>query len=360
MYNSRIEEGRNMKNVLQEFKEYIKSFPEDALPLIAIVSHDNPDPDSLGAALGMQRLLRHWNSNIKTNIVYGGEISHPQNKTMVNLLGINPMRKQDIKEILESTKAFIVVDSLPDRSLQDIECLFTIDHHKGDTKKSKFKDIRPVGATCSIIWEYFKQEGLTLDKSSDIDADIATAMAVGIKTDTSDLSSDNVTDLDFDAYKSLIGFVNQRKLAQIIRYPLPPYHFELRSRLDQEKNSISDSGVFIGGIGYIVPSKRDALPTIAEERARVEGTDTAFIFAIVGSNIELSVRSNGLSLDVNAICQNLFGKDFGGGKMGAGAARIPMGILAIDSDPPEIQDKMWEAIRDKIQHKILTEMSRYR
>lgn len=349
-----------MENALQKFKEYIKSFPEDSLPSVAIVSHDNPDPDSIGSALGMQRLIKLWNPSIKTTILYGGEISHPQNKTMVNILNVNPTNKQDVKDLNEIAKVFVVVDSLPDRSLQGIECAFTVDHHKGDTKKSKFKDIRMVGAASSIVWEYFQQEQLVLDKDSDEDCDIATALVVGIKTDTSDLSSDNVTDLDFEAYKHLIGFVNQRKLALIIKYPLPPYHFELRSRLDQEGNSLTDSGVFIGGIGYIVPSKRDALPTIAEERARVEGTDTAFIYAIVGGNIELSVRSNGLSLDVNTICQNLFGKEFGGGKMGAGAVRMPMGILSIENDPPEIQQKMWEAIRDKMLHKIQAEMSRYR
>jgi nanoRNase/pAp phosphatase (c-di-AMP/oligoRNAs hydrolase) len=348
------------KYPLQKLKEYIKGLStEDSVPTVVIVSHDNPDPDSLGSALGMQRLLKFWNPNIKTVILYGGEISHPQNKTMVNILNINPVLKQDYKETVDN-RVFIVVDSIPDRSLPNEECLYTIDHHKGDTRKSKYKDIRLVGATSSIVWDYFQKEGLELDNTSDEDMDVATALVVGIKTDTSDLSSDNVTDLDFDAYKHLIGFVNQRKLALIIKYPLPPYHFELRSRLDQEGNSMLDNGVFIGGIGYIVPSKRDALPTIAEERSRVEGTDTAIIFAIVGDNIEVSVRSNGLSLDVNAICQNLFGKEYGGGKMGAGATRCPMGVLSIEDDPPEIQDKMWIAIRAKMQHKILAEMSRYR
>jgi len=176
---------------------------------------------------------------------------------------------------------------------------------------------------------------------------------MGIKTDTSDLVTDNITDLDFQAYRNLLEHVNQRHLSAIISYPIPPHFFELRSNLDQDENIRSDGGVFVGGVGYISSSKRDALPALAEERARVEGIETAFVFGIVGENIEVSVRSVGLSVDVNALCQKLFGKQYAGGKMGAGAAKIPLGFMALDPNVPnEVKEKVWEAVKERIIDKI--------
>jgi nanoRNase/pAp phosphatase (c-di-AMP/oligoRNAs hydrolase) len=93
---------------------------------------------------------------------------------------------------------------------------------------------------------------------------------------------------------------------------------------------------------------------LAEERARTEGIHTAFVFAIVGDCIEVSVRSVGLSVDVNSLCQKIFGKQNAGGKMGAGAAKLPLGFFAIDPNMEEsLKDKMWDAIRDFIIDKIL-------
>lgn len=359
-----------MDTPLQRFKAAILTVAKDSpSPVIEVViaMHDNPDPDCIGAAVGLQKLLKAWfvdipNKEVKCLFVHDGEISHNQNKTMINVLNISliGIEKYEIASE-DSTRLFVSVDCLPERCcLAGEEFLFSIDHHKTDTKKAKIKDIRQVGACSSIIFDYLQKEGIKFDKDNDEDRNVATALIMGIKTDTSDLASDNIDDLDFEAFKYLIGYVDQNKLSIIIRYPLPPYYFELRSKLDQEGNSMLENGIYIGGIGYIAPSKRDVLPTIADERSRVDGTNTSFIFAIVGTNIEVSVRSNGFSVDVNSLCQNIFGKEYGGGKMGAGAAKIPMGYLSVEEDSPELQEKMWLSIREKMFHNIMKEMSNHR
>ena len=335
-------------SIVTKFREAIMLLSRDVPPpTIAIVLHDNPDPDCIGAACGLGKLLRAWVPDIKCVMLYSGEIAHPQNRTMVNVLNLQFVNRID-HPVLSSdfAQAYVVVDTIPERcNLGNIECLLTIDHHKGDTKKSKLKDIRMVGSASSIVWDYLREAEVSFDKNKDEDCDVATAMVVGIKTDTFDLASENVTALEFDAYKSLISYVNLRKLGIIVNYPLPPYHFELRSRLDQSGNARLDNGVFLGGIGYIETSKRDALPTIASERSRVEGTDTAFIFAIVGDKIEASVRSNGSSIDVHSLCQTVFGKEYAGGKQGAGAAKIPLPFSLEDSSEKVIET-LWVSIRD--------------
>jgi len=84
----------------------------------------------------------------------------------------------------------------------------------------------------------------------------------------------------------------------------------------------------------------------------VEGIQTAIVFAIVGDHIEASVRSVGLSVDVNALCQKIFGKQYAGGKQGSGAAKIPMSFLDISDCSDDVQEKMWESIKEFMIQKI--------
>jgi len=328
---------------------------------IAIVMHYVPDPDCIGAAQGMKRILREWNYDSKISIIHGGEISHPQNKTMINVLNFQFTNLDDIEDLPNFADAFIVVDVTPERcGMKDIPCLMVIDHHKGDTKNAEIKDIRFLGSASSIVWTYMEEIGLELDKTDEEDSKTATSMLVGIKTDTMDLVTDSVTDTDFEAYKNLLGYTNPTHLASIINYPIPPYHFELRKRLDRSEHVEEGKGFIIGGIGYIHPAQRDAIPSIAEERARVEGINTSFIMAIVGSNLEVSIRSSSQSLEVHKTCQNIFGKEYSGGKPGAGAAKIPMGSFAVDDEDEETQAEAWEFIRKLFFQRIQREMSNHR
>lgn len=324
---------------------------------VGIVLHDTPDPDCIASALGIDFLLKHWKEELKTTFIYSGEISHSQNKTLVNVLNLNLTPISEIVEQeLSSFDALVAVDVIPERTCMKEHCngefLATIDHHRNETNMSRFADIRATGSSSAVVWDYLKVEGIEFDKSDEKLSALATALVVGIKTDTADLTSENTTDLDHDAFRHLMAFVNQRHLSSIISYPIPAYYFDLRSWLDQEENTKTDNGVFVGGVGLISPAKRDALPMMAEERARLEGIETAFVFGIVGDNIEVSVRSVGLSVGVNGLCQKIFGKQYAGGKMGAGAAKIPLGFLSASKSPAEIQENLWKAIKDFLIDKI--------
>lgn len=346
------------QNVMSHFSKCKEQILSDLTKnKIAIVTHRNPDPDSIASAVGFAKILKIWNPDITVTYLYSGDISHAQNKTLVNVFDISMTNIDEIEN--ENFDFFIVVDSTPERSLPDsISCLFTIDHHRSETKRSKFFDIRPVGATASIICDYFRIEGITLQDNNDEDLCLATLLIIGIYTDTNDLLSENVTDIDVNAYQTLIPFVDRKKLQSVMDYPLPPYYFELRSKLDKPENVRVDNGIFVGGVGYMAPAKRDAIPMMATERARVEDVNTAFVFGIVGNNLEVSIRSGSVSVDVNSICQKIFGKQFAGGKMGSGAARVPLGLFSIDTNiSNDVKEKVWEAVRALLIDKIFHVMS---
>ena len=348
---------------LAKLKQELTSIEGSEPASIAILMHTNPDPDCIGAAKGLEKLLKTWNPNYTISLIYDGEISHPQNKTMVKVLNLNMTHRDEVGgkegDIKACADHFIVLDVMPERcEMGSAKCLMVIDHHPVDTKSAKIKDIRQVGSCCTIVWDYLRQEGVTFDEKSDDDTSIATAMLIGLKTDTMDLVSEKVTDMDFEAFKDLLGKANRTKLASIVNYPIPPYLFELRARLDKDGNTSSYNGLYIGGIGYISSNKRDALPAIAEERARAEGIDTSFIFAIVGENIEVCIRSNSPSVDVKSLCHKIFGKDYGGGHPRAGAVKIPLPFLSDDNSSDETKELVWIGVRSLVMEKIEREIEK--
>jgi len=357
-----------MDSIIEQLKsELLKISKEKGSLHVAVVMHPVPDPDCIGSAYGMKRIIKEWFPDAKCSLIYSGEISHPQNTTMMNVLNLQLINVEEIDQLKqpegakEFADAYICVDCVPERSsVPSAEYLFVVDHHKGDTENAKIKDIRFVGSCSTLVWDYMNQIGIELDKTVEEDSNVATSLIVGIKTDTADLVTDIVSDLDFEAFRSLIGPMDQRSLAKIINYPIPPYYFELKKRLDEENHIYSGHGIFIGGIGYISAAKRDALPSIAEERARMEGIDTSFILAIVGGNLEVSVRSSGLAIDVDKIIKKIFGKNNGGGKMGAGAAKIPMGSFSVEGEDSETQGEAWEFARKLWFARILKEMADHR
>jgi len=345
---------------LKELKDKITSLDNGSS--IAIVMHENPDPDAIGAALGLTMLFKTWKPEVKCSKFYSGEISHSQNKTMINVLNVDMANLAEVGDAINEYAFFVLVDSLPDRSApfvdnKDIKCNFVVDHHRNETKKAEITDIRSVGATSTIVFEYLQSEGVKFSSNNDLDTMVATALLIGIKTDTQDLITENVTNLDFEAYQQLMHFIDRGKLSSIINYPIPSYQLELRNNLEVEGNFKMDNGIFVGGVGHISGSKRDVLPILAYERSRLEDVNTAFIFAIVGDFICVSVRSINLAVDINAICQKIFGKEHAGGKQGAGAAKIPLDFLVVNTEAPqEVKDKQWDFVRshliDRIFHVI--------
>jgi len=347
----------NVEKNIEELKSTISAVEGDVH--IAIFTHPTPDPDAIASAMGIERLIKHLEPNTKVTIVYSGEISHSQNKTLINVLGANLTHITEIDKVDEFANFNIVVDAVPERCFngEKINCLMCIDHHRNDTKFAQIKDIRQVGSTSSIVWEYLIKSGIELDPDNDIDVQIATALVVGIKTDTNDFVSDTRAEIDFEAHKHLLNLVDKSALAKIINYPIPSYFFELRSQLDKEENAKVKNGVFVGGIGIVPGAKRDTLPMMADERSRAEGVETAFVFAIVDDHIDVSVRSVSPSVEVNGLCQKLFGKQYAGGKQGAGAAKIPLDFMGPSDSEPDVQECIWKAVRQKMFEQIFNMMT---
>ena len=133
---------------------------------LLIIPHNDPDPDAIAAAVGLQHLVVEM-FGIKAQIRYRGMIGRAENRALVRYLK-HPLHRlkhkkisQDIPIALIDTQPGAGNNPLPESILARI----VIDHHtrRDSSPQARFVDIRPeVGASATIITEYLKAANVTI------------------------------------------------------------------------------------------------------------------------------------------------------------------------------------------------------
>jgi len=329
------------------FREFLESLDNKAKVTIAM--HDTPDPDAMGSAVGVQYLMKALGHS--STIIYSGDISHPQNKTLVNILNL-VFQKRKSSETFDQN--VICVDGV-EKNTTGCTPSFVIDHHKNATSATH-QIIDPAYGACStlvyrLIREMLGEKWYQKDQT-DVTM-IFTALLLGIRTDTNDLTSENMAIEDFAAYQDLLSVADKEALQKVMKYPLPRYLYDHRLSLHREGNSYESNGTFVGGVGFITGSQRDSIAVLAEEYARMETVNTSVIFAIVDkSTLQVSIRSSNISLDVGAMCTDLFG-EYGGGTSYKGGASIP--LMFYENIENGEKDTLWTITVAHMFRKVLQE-----
>ena len=324
--------------------------------LVAILVHPTPDPDCLGAASGFAVLLKEV-YGISSKIFHLGEISHPQNKSLKNVLHIALEDGRDFDP--SDFSAIVVLDTdlegtgLKSDKLKEIDV--RIDHHATERGNgAKLKDVRVVGSTCSIVWDYLKAFEVDLEEYKDE----ATAMVLGIKTDTLDFTRVDTSDLDLEAYRALLPLVDKNSLAKVIKYPLPKAMFEVEAKAYKDKSMRGTT--LISFIGDLTAHNRDIIPTIADRFSRIDGVSTAIIMGLIDSNIIVSVRSDDSRVDVHDLCVGAFGKENAGGKDGSGGATFHLGTAFELIEDKEIKESVKKEVVAQLTEKIFEALGEHK
>lgn len=323
---------------------------------IAIFTHASPDPDAMASLMSLSWGLKKA-FECEVDCYYDGQVSHPQNQRFFNLLD------PEFKELTEYTPEanytfFICVDTIPIHAATSGQINFNlvIDHHK-DPPNGNFKGVYlnlKTGSCCSAIYQILKALDLSFEESNEIDSKIATAMLVGIITDTDYQMSDDTTFYEHQAYQELFEFRHPAALKQIIYYKHPKEWVQIRAAVALKAHDNIKDGVLIHGIGFLTGNNRNLISTVADEMLSWENVETAIAFSIIdGNRIEGSVRSSNAALAVPVLCKDLGGKDgFGGGKLGKGAFSYSLGCLSCDEDDEETKEKMWGFVNDREMKRI--------
>jgi len=334
------------KNKIDElFKDHEKS------DSVAILLHRCPDPDALGAAAGFSLLLEKVFEISTIKIFHQGIISHPQNKSMKNILHINLL--EPTEESLDAFNSIVVLDSdLSNAGFPELDATLRIDHHSNNREENiTYLDVRSgVGSTCAIVWEYLNEYGISLEEHEEV----ATALVLGIKTDTLDFTSSNTSELDLEAYRKLLPHIDKQALARLVKFTLPRVIFELEAKAFE--NKIVNGTVLCSFVGEIKEHNRDIIPSIADRFSRMDAIGTVVILGIIGTDLVASVRSVDPKVEVVSLCHKVFGEPYSGGKEGSGAAKVPLGEAYKLIGDEEIKKIVMKEIVQGFNQKILDQL----
>ncbi len=287
---------------------------------LAIVCHDNPDPDCLASGLALE-LIANEADVTDVTFLYCGEISHQQNRVFVNSLDVDLDSCDDVDMDAYDTIAMVDCSNpgenngLPSDGDVDI----VIDHHPGEEPDAEFVALHEeASSTTVILVEYL----YTLDL--DLESDLATALLFAIRRETLDFIRD-VTEKEYLAGFYLHSSVDSELLRKMDSPPLSEITVDAIGTSIQTRTV--QSAYLVANVGRT--TERDALPQAADFLLDLEGVETVLVFGISGDKIEVSARSTDSRHSLGSLLEDVFG-DVGeaGGHDHMAAAKIPMGLFA--------------------------------
>ncbi|WP_207590222.1 NAD-binding protein [Halomontanus rarus] len=318
---------------------------------LAVVMHDNPDPDAIASAVALTDLAAAV--GVDAQACYFGDISHQENRAMVNLLDLD-LRNLDPEDSLGEYAAFALVDhsrpGVNDQLPPELHVDIVIDHHppRGPVP-GEFVDLREnAGATSTVMTEYLQRFGLDFRRRT------ATALLYGIRVDTNDFTRE-VSAVDFRAAATLLPAVDQSVLEQVEEPTIEGDTLETIARAIKKRTQRGT--VVVSSVGYI--TNRDSLPQAAEQLLNMEGVNTTLVYGFLDEMVFLSARSRASEIDLGETLRDAFDQiGSAGGHADMAGAQLEVGSLGGVDDQEQVDsilsvveevitDRFFEAIKTR-------------
>ncbi len=311
---------------------------------LAVMMHDNPDPDAIASAVALVDIAE--SVGLEAEACYYGEISHQENRAMVNLLGLS-IRNLEPDDPLDDYGSFALIDhsrpGVNDQLPPDLHVDIVIDHHppRGPVPAT-FVDLREhVGATSTVVTEYLERFGIEFEKAT------ATALLYGIRVDTNDFTRE-VSAADFAAASTLWPHVDTAVLRQIEQPTIEGETLETIARAI--KNREQRDSVAAASVGQI--GDRDALPQAADQLLAMESVETTLVFGFMEEQVFLSARSRDPTVDLGETLRDAFDQiGSAGGHADMAGAQLEIGILASADDEGEV-DSIVSVVEEVISNRF--------
>jgi nanoRNase/pAp phosphatase (c-di-AMP/oligoRNAs hydrolase) len=284
-----------------------------------VLTHDNPDPDSIASAVALAYILEHM-AEVPSVVAYGGIVGRAENRAMIRVLKLPVLPISRV--VFDDHDLIAMVDtqpeqgnhSLPARRFPDV----VIDHHpeRPETRLAPIADVGgDIGATSTVVVEYFRASRLPMP------ATIATALYYGIKADTRDLGR-ATTPADVDAYLWLFPTVDKEALANIEHPRLPIEYFRLYHTAI-ERALVYDHAVICDLAEVYAP---DMVAEVAERFLFLEEVKWSLGFGEYEGQLYFSLRTSDRRMNAGRLIREVI-EERGGSAGGHGSmagARIPL------------------------------------
>jgi nanoRNase/pAp phosphatase (c-di-AMP/oligoRNAs hydrolase) len=289
-----------------------------------VLTHDNPDPDSLAAGVALAHLLEKL-AGVEAQVAYGGIVGRAENRALVRVLKLPVVPLARV--VFDDFDLICMVDtqpeqgnhSLPARHFPDV----VIDHHpeRPESHLAPIADVGgPIGATSTVLADYFRASRLKLSPA------MATALFYGIKADTRDLGR-QTTSQDVSAYLWLYPQVDKDALGEIEHPRLPVEYFQLY-RTAIERALVYDAAV-VCDLGDIYAP--DMVAEVAERFMHLEDMRWSLAYAEYEGDLYFSIRTSDRRMNAGRLIRDVIearGGSAGGHGTMAGA-RLAVGDLSV-------------------------------
>jgi len=285
---------------------------------LLITMQDNPDPDSLAAAVALRKLANSL-ANLQCSIACGGTVGRGENRALVKYLGLNlrscgelDYGKFDLVAMVD-TQPGTGNNSLP----ANIEPDIVIDHHRirHQTRTIPFTDIRSsYGAASTILVEYLIAAGITPDTP------LATALLYGIRSDTQDLGRE-ASRFDIEAIEFLYPFANKRMLGIIQRGQVPREYYQMLA--NALRNARVRGRTIVTRLGDI--DNPDMIAEVADLLLRNDETAWTMCTGYWNGKLLISIRTSEESNLAEKVIRHMVArKGTGGGHLTYAGGQIPL------------------------------------
>jgi len=276
----------------QRLNQFFKQFTSEHRVLIVI----NADPDAIGSALAVKRLL--WRKVAGITVAHINVISRSDNLAMIRLLSIKLRHVSTIDP--KDFDKVVMVDSQPGHNevLGKFNTDVIIDHHKDSTGEVPFKDIRSsYGATASMMTEYLRAAKIKPSEK------LATALFYAIKTDTNNFGQQTLIE-DLRAFQYLFKFANlylikKIEIAEIPSRFLKYYSYALANKKFRK-------GWMFTNVGQV--TSPDACVLIADFLLRVKDVFWSVVSGSYNGKLIIIFRCGGYRRNAGKVAQQSFGQ----------------------------------------------------
>jgi nanoRNase/pAp phosphatase (c-di-AMP/oligoRNAs hydrolase) len=311
---------------------------------LAIVAHDNPDPDAIASGVALARLADAV--DVDATVYYYGDISHQENRAFVNLLDL-PLSRLENDEMPAEAALALVDHSRPgvnDQLPTDADVDIVIDHHppRGSVA-ADFADIRTdVGATSTILVDHFERLAIGFSEA------IATALLYGIRVDTREFTRE-VSAADYEAAAQLLPATDSTALERVESPSLTADTLETIARA--VTNREVRGTVLTTCVGAI--TDRDALSQAADRLLDIGGIRTTLVCGYMDETVYISARARGTDLDLGATLRAAFGQiGSAGGHADMAGAQVSLGLLGEVDTEESLQEIVQDVVASRFHEAI--------
>lgn len=250
---------------------------------VAIVCHDDPDPDCLASGYALQAIAAACGVS-RADLYAGGHLSHPQNRALARALGLDLRSLSDPRLDRADAVAFVdhAIPGLHTEFSPDRPVDIVIDHHDYPSAPTgPFVDLRPeYGATATIMVEYLRELGYRPHPA------LASALLFALHRERLDHVR-RPTDHEYEAARWLFPQADTAFIGWLYSTAMTPTTMDaIAAAIRNRRVTGTRLASWVGRL-----PERDALPQAADYLLNLKDVHTTLVVGLVEDTLHLSARS---------------------------------------------------------------------